>query len=213
VKLFREEIHPSVDLVIDVSASMSVDPEKARRAWELVYVVFEISKQDRASFRFIRPGIDSLPRPSDVLEHHDPELLVESTTTLLNPDVVSTLRMRRGAMKILVSDLLLPGDPTPFVSLFQAPAMFLVPSSENERTPKWRGNVALVDCESGVRRKQFVSDELIERYMQAYKRHFDMWSNATRKQRVHLLEVPSEGSLATSLRSLVEGSPLSAWGY
>ncbi|MCU0782165.1 MAG: DUF58 domain-containing protein, partial [Akkermansiaceae bacterium] len=41
MKLYREEVRPAVDLLLDVSASMFLTPDKARRTAALLHLAFE----------------------------------------------------------------------------------------------------------------------------------------------------------------------------
>ena len=44
MKLFREEVRPVIDLLIDASESMWCEPAKAKRAAELVYLIAESAR-------------------------------------------------------------------------------------------------------------------------------------------------------------------------
>ena len=51
MKLFREEVSPRVDLVLDVSESMFLNSEKQSRALALLYFCAESARKARASLR------------------------------------------------------------------------------------------------------------------------------------------------------------------
>src|SRR4051794_41560909 len=62
MKLYRQEVSPAVDLVIDRSKSMFVDDEKAVRSAELLYWAIESSIRSGASLRCFAVS-DGQPEP------------------------------------------------------------------------------------------------------------------------------------------------------
>jgi uncharacterized protein (DUF58 family) len=119
------------------------------------------------------------------------------------------LPWRPGALKILISDLLFPGDPAALLGPLAASAglgVVLVPTLAEEAELPWRGNVELTDCETKVERRQRIDDALASRYREAYARHFNLWREACRKRGVLMARVPCEIPLALALG----GEPFSA---
>src|SRR6185503_14727235 len=99
------------------------------------------------------------------------------------------LHWRAGALKVLISDLLFPGDPSALLVPLAASSgvgVVLAPALAEEAELPWRGNVELTDCESGTTRRQRIDEPLAERYRAAYARHFDLWREAGRKRGVLL---------------------------
>jgi hypothetical protein len=112
-------------------------------------------------------------------------------------------------MKVLISDLLFPGDPAVLLGPMAASGglgILLVPTLADEAELGWRGNVELTDCESGVMRKQRIDEDLATRYREAYARHFSLWREACRKRGVLMARVPAESALPLALG----GEPFSA---
>jgi hypothetical protein len=112
------------------------------------------------------------------------------------------LPWRAGALKVLVSDLLFPGDPAPLLAGMSAGAglaLVFAPALESEAAAPGRGNVELTDCETGGTRRQRIDDALAARYRDAYARHFALWREAARRRDVLLVRVPCEGALVDAL--------------
>lgn len=112
------------------------------------------------------------------------------------------LPWRAGAMKVLISDLLFPGDPAALLGPMAASGglcILLVPVVAEEADLPWRGNVELTDCESGSMRKQRIDEDLAARYREAYARHFSLWREACRKRGVLMARLPGEQPLALAL--------------
>jgi uncharacterized protein (DUF58 family) len=119
-----------------------------------------------------------------------------------NASVPGPLPWRAGAMKVLISDLLYPGDPAALLSAMTVGGglgILLVPTAAEEGELAWRGNVELTDCESRTMRKQRIDDELAARYREAYARHFSLWREACRRRGVLMARVPAEVPLALAL--------------
>lgn len=115
---------------------------------------------------------------------------------------LGALPWRAGALKVLVSDLLFADEPGPLMSAMSGgdgAAVVFAPALASEAEAPGRGNVELVDCESGERRRQRIDDGLAERYRAAYARHFELWGEAARRCGVTLARVPCEGALAAAL--------------
>src|SRR5215207_8593688 len=105
------------------------------------------------------------------------------------------LPWRPGAMKVLISDLLFPGDPSLLLGPMAATSglgILLVPTVAEESELGWRGNVELTDCESSVMRKQRIDEDVATRYREAYARHFSLWREACRKRGVLMARIPGE---------------------
>ncbi|MEO6567439.1 MAG: DUF58 domain-containing protein [Opitutaceae bacterium] len=112
------------------------------------------------------------------------------------------LPWRPGAMKVLISDLLFPGDPAVLLGSMAATSglgILLVPTVAEEAELGWRGNVELTDCESNIMRKQRIDEDVAARYRDAYARHFSLWREACRKRGVLMARIPAETSLALAL--------------
>ncbi len=115
VKLYREEITPSVDLVIDCSASMSVTGEKARRRLEVSYLMFLLARKLHALVRVHAVGqhVRPLSSPLELVRMSDTRL--DSPFPLLRGSTAT----RPGGIKILISDLLFPFSPPDITALFR----------------------------------------------------------------------------------------------
>ena len=114
-------------------------------------------------------------------------------------------------MKVLISDLLFPGDPAAVLGPLAAGpglAIVLAPALDEEADVPVRGNAELLDCESPARRRQRVDEALAERYRAAYVRHFNLWREACRRRGVLFARVPCEGSLTDAL--IAEAYPTGA---
>jgi hypothetical protein len=103
-----------------------------------------------------------------------------------------------------VSDLLFAGAPDPMLTALsngQGHGIILAPYGEGEEKPDWGGNIEMTDCETGRKRLQHVNAGLMERYRQAYGRHFGLWRERARKHSVLMARVPAEPEFQAALQA------------
>ena len=205
MKLYRAEVAPFVDIAIDTSPSMTCTPAKAARTDELL--AFCVASADRAAApvrihaacgRTLRVVAAEEVRAGRWRER----LPVTATLPAGVGAAPGPVPWRPGALKVLISDLLFPGDPAAFLGPMAAgagAAVVFSPALADEAELPWRGNLELQDCETAVRRNQRIDAGLAARYRAAYARHFDLWREAARRRRVLFARVSGEGGLAIAL--------------
>lgn len=108
VKLYREEIMPRVDIVVDGSASMEVTAEKKQRRLELGYFFWLLARHIHGQTHCWLAGTGAIRPISNPLE-----LARHSSTRFENP--FPTMRgsqvSRPGGIRVFISDLLFPFEP------------------------------------------------------------------------------------------------------
>ena len=202
MKLYRAEVAPVVDVTVDVSASMMFTPAKARRTEELL--AFCVASADRTGAPLRIHAVAGRRVVSVAAEEVRAGRWRERLPAATAESAVApgALPWRPGALKVLISDLLFPGDPAAALGTIAAGAgvgIVLAPTLAEEAELAWRGNAELTDCESGTVRRQRADDGLAARYREAYARHFALWREACRRRGVLLARVPCEGELTTVL--------------
>lgn len=198
MKLYREEVRPLIDVVFDVSDSMSFDPEKERRAVELFYfAIFAALKSGASVSSTVVRGEHHRRLSDDLIHGHAwPKLMADlpETPAAVAPDL-RPLPFRAQSMRILISDLLFTEAPdTALRSLVRGRGhgIILAPFLKSEATPDWQGNYEFIEAESKERHPHRVERELLKRYLRAYQRHFELWKTLCRKYDVVLSRVPCE---------------------
>lgn len=211
MKMFRAEVAPMVDIVVDVSGSMTLTAEKASRTDELVAFCVEAADCGGAPVRVHSvAGRKAMAIDADEVrsgrwrERQNPPSADDRTAG----EGLASIPWRPGALKILISDLLFPSPPAQLLAPLAASGagMILAPALAEEADLPWRGNVELTDCETGAMRRQRIDDALAARYRAAYARHFALWRDACRRRGVVFAQIPCAGALAVVLG----GEPYSA---
>ncbi len=108
VKLYREEIMPRIDIVIDGSASMEVTPGKALRRLEMAYLFWLLARHLHGQTQCWLAGngpLRLLSHPLDIAKF--PTSQFENPLPNLRGSQVS----RPGGIRVFISDLLYAFDP------------------------------------------------------------------------------------------------------
>lgn len=205
MKLFREEVRPVVDLIFDASESMFFDPAKARRSAELLYFFCESCLASGAGLTIQALRGDALTHlePAAISTHHWLEKIrtIPARDPAATPAITKT-NLRNGAIHVLLSDLLFPGDPEPlFRHLAQrhGTVVIFAPFSDAEAVPDWNGNYEFIDPETGVPHARRIEPSVLKGYLEAYANHFSLWKNSAVRHQAAFARIPAHGALATVL--------------
>lgn len=186
VKLYREEVTPHLDILLDVSGSMAL-PESAKPRGLLGLAAILASSAANANCSHaawlaaegFQPVANGTGRPSewDALE-------LAGARTPAEAFSIMPPRLRRNGIRVLIGDLLWPEDPLETLRpLADGAAALIVIQvlAETDVHPPMRGNVRLVDVETGVPLEVFVDALAQKRYTDALARHQQNWHQACRQ--------------------------------
>lgn len=207
MKLFREEIRPLIDLLIDASSSMTAFPDKRLRFLEMSYFLTHAALLSGASVRFhLLRGASLSSLPSDAMLSHQwiKEAQAMPERAPATPLPLTLVPFRSHSMRILLSDLLFPGEPLPLlqalVNHHGFGAIFAL-FSPSEATPVWSGNYEMIDPEAATPSHRRIDARLLTRYQEAYRQHFALWKQAALKNGFPLARVDASASLSEALQS------------
>jgi uncharacterized protein (DUF58 family) len=206
MKLFREEVSPRLDLVLDVSRSMTLTPGKEARSLELFALVLSAALHDGISLRIYVAQSTGRLRRLDIQAAVALETLPtfpSSSETKAGPLPLAEIPWRAGSLRILISDLLIPQPPErelAYLNRDHGRVVILAPYLQTEAEPDWRGNLELHDCETRQVRQQRVEPYLLSRYHKNYQRHFELWQQEARRLSVPLARISCELSLSAAVR-------------
>ncbi|MCC5846882.1 MAG: DUF58 domain-containing protein [Verrucomicrobia bacterium] len=201
MKLYREEVSPGIDLILDLSRSMTWDASKRDRLFGLAAFCLE-----SAAALGARPRMTGIS--GDKVHLFDPALLAGNAwpapefSPADGPPRLEMLPLQSGSLRIFISDLLYDQPPTDLMRPLTAGkgrVALLVPYLRLEEDPDWQGNLELIDCETGGSRRQRVDPGVLASYRQAYERHFEAWREACRRYNARFARIPCEPSLVDSL--------------
>jgi uncharacterized protein (DUF58 family) len=219
MKLFREEVRPVVDLILDASESMFFDPAKAARTAEIFYLIAESSQAVGASLSLhaVRGDACLTLDPASLRSHRwlEAARALPATDAARAPDLAK-LPLRANAIRVFLSDLLFPGDPEPILrhlGLRHGSLVVFSPYLESEARPAWAGNYEFIDPERKSQHPHRIEPATLRRYLEAYANHFDLWKQHARRHQAAFARIPAEEDLGTALfREAVPAGALEASG-
>ena len=165
LKMYRQEIAPMVDVVLDGSASCGADPAKRAHLVNVAAALYLMGARYHAHAQLWRTG--GAVRRVDRLED------LNEMTFAPERDLVEALRhaplLRRRSLKIVVSDFLFEHDPRDLAAMLggQADRLVLVQVlSAFEHEPRQFGGLMLRDADTGERIDLTLDEELERQYRQ-----------------------------------------------
>ncbi len=206
IKLFREEVIPHLDLILDGSRSMNLDnTAKATAVAQLAALLATAAANAQCTQAvwlsgegFQRLANDGLtPSAWDKLELASPRT-PEQAFEIMPP------KFRRLGVRVLVSDLLWPGDPLPLLRRLRegAAALFVVQLlARDDATPPEHGNLRVVDSETGEENEIYIDSTLAKQYADNLAQLQQSWSDACRQCGAQMTTLIAE-DLGTSLGEL-----------
>jgi uncharacterized protein (DUF58 family) len=214
IKLYREEISPHLDIVLDGSRSMALEgAEKARAAIGLA-AAFAVAAENAGyshnawlARAYVEPVANGSNRPALWRS-----LALDFRGAPAEGFMRTPAEFRRQGIRVLISDLLWLGEPTTVLqSLSQGAASLVVAQTlaSIDADPPERGRVRLLDSETDERREIFIDDAAIRRYRDALARHQQNWHRACRQIGAIMVSVIAEEVVADwNLKALVEAGVL-----
>ena len=219
MKLYREEVSPQLDLVLDVSPSMFVSPEKSNRVLELFHFLVASAARAGASlscYQVAAAGIGRMELEAVLAGHWQlAEAPLQSDPNRTEVPRYDSVPWRHHALRIIVSDLLYEGAPEVIlggVAPTNARALIFCPWCEEEQDPDWLGNVELRNCENSAKRELRMTDHELRAYQRRYRQHFSLWQEACAKRGFGFARVDASSKLQEALlKEPLSGGLVELW--
>lgn len=197
IKLFREEVNPHVELLLDVSKSMNL-AETQKGAGTAALLGFFASAAAESHFTFnvfvTDEGCRKLGRSNLVPTEWDPFAL-NSTHSPAEALGVNPPNWRQRGIRIFVSDLMFLADPDVLVSqISQGAAVTILVQllAKEDAEPSFLGNLKLTDCESDRWMETYIDTAAQHRYVKNLARHQENYNLACRRHGAILCTVIAE---------------------
>jgi uncharacterized protein (DUF58 family) len=209
VRLYREEVAPRIDLVLDVSRSMVVTECKRRAYGELLGVLACACASTVADSRVITTAVVP-PQPLHVPEDIERFLACDASLSALEE---VHLPFRRRSLRVVVSDFLFPHDADALVSrLARDSAMLAIVqlTLREEAEPIAEGGRRLVDVEGGGELDLLIDDAAIRDYRARFSRLRLGLSSAARRVGARFAHVVAGAPARDVARGLAAAGVLEA---
>jgi len=197
IKLYRQEINPHVDILVDGSRSMDLEGTAKAKA-TLGLVALLATAADRAGFAH-RAWIGAEawePVPNSAA---DPAawgaMALDSARNPGEAAQGAPLQLAPRGMRFLISDLLWLSDPAAVLARLAdeaARVVILQVLARDDADPPRSGNTRLVDCETRQEREVFADAGAVERYRHRLSLHQQHWHRAARQVGAVLTTVVAE---------------------
>jgi len=206
VKLYREEVIPHLDLILDGSRSMNLEgTAKAIATAKLSALLATAAANAQCTQAvwlsgegFQRLANDTLtPSAWDKLELGSQRTLDQSF------DILSP-KLRRLGVRVLISDLLWPGEPLQLLRRLRdgAAALFVIQLlGRDDATPPEHGNLRVVDSETGEESEIYIDSSIAKQYGDNLAQLQQSWADACRQSGAHMTTLIAE-DLENSLGEL-----------
>ncbi|MEI9960735.1 MAG: DUF58 domain-containing protein [Limisphaerales bacterium] len=206
VKLYREEVTPHLDLILDGSRSMNLENTAKAKSLALLAALLATSAANAQCSHaawlsgegFQRLANDTLtPSAWDKLELNSPRTL-EQSFDILPP------KLRRLGVRVFISDLLWPGNPLHTLRHLRdgAAALFVIQLLAREDiVPPEHGNLRVVDSETGAENEIYIDSSAAKQYTDNLAQLQQSWADACRQSGAHMTTLIAE-DLENSLGKL-----------
>src|ERR1700722_4285617 len=169
VKLFREEVTPHLDLVLDGSRSMNLEnTAKAKAAAQLAGLLAAAADNAQCTRAVWLSGEGFLRLPNDTLPPSAwDKLELDSRRTPEQSFEILPPKFRRLGLRLFVSDLLWRGNPLSTLRRLRdgAAALFVIQLLAREDVePPEHGNVRVTDSETGEETEIYIDAAVARNY-------------------------------------------------
>lgn len=183
VRVHREEVAPELELILDASRSMAVDPEKAQRALDLVAFLDAAARGAGFRSRVLRLG--ARPERVETERFLAEDFRFDEVASLGRGLAALGPLLRPESIRVLVSDLLSPEDAASIVRDLAARAGGLTVIqvlSTADAEPEVGDALRLVDAETGDALDVVLDRATVAAYRARLTRLERAWEEAARRR-------------------------------
>jgi uncharacterized protein (DUF58 family) len=195
IKLFREEVTPHLDLVLDGSRSMNLDGKPVASA-KLAALLATAAANAQCSHAvwlssegFNRVANDTLPASAWEKIAHDSKRTPDQAFDILAP------KLRRLGIRVFISDLLWPGNPLQTIRRLRdgAAMLFVIQLlAREDATPPEHGSVRLIDSETDEVTEIYIDSSTQKQYAANLAQLQQSWDDACRQSGAHMTTIIAE---------------------
>jgi uncharacterized protein (DUF58 family) len=186
IKLFREEVTPHLDLILDGSRSMNLaDTAKAGAVARLAALLATAAANAQCTQAVWLSGEGFQRLPNDTLTPSAwNQLALESHRTPEQSFEILPPKFRRLGIRVFISDLLWPGEPLHLLRRLRdgAAALFVIQLlARDDANPPEHGNLRVVDSETGAESEIYIDSTIARQYADNLAKLQQSWSDACRQ--------------------------------
>ena len=185
IKLFREEITPYVDFLLDLSTSMAINQEKFNALAAITLILIKASYNSGYTnnawlIKDLCRKVEPANLPIDKWTDFEANANNNTGKTIFD----FPPKLKNGAVRFLISDLFWNQEPMGVLRKLSdgAAALIVIQLVSNQDiNPDIYGNMRLIDSESGEALELICDEALIEDYKKNFDRHSQYWKECCTK--------------------------------
>jgi uncharacterized protein (DUF58 family) len=216
VKLYREEVNPHLDLVLDGSRSMALEHTRKAEALCRLAAVLAVAAENAGCMHSVwlsQQGFQRIAHDRHLPSHwagvqFDSVRSVAEAFNLLPPG------LRRQGIRVMISDLFWLGDPLPVMRRLAdnaAQVWVIQLLAQADLDAPGLGSLRLVDSETDEELDLYIDATAEKRYRESLAEHQRQWEQACRQTRARLIPVVAESIVQPdALKPLEEAGMLLA---
>jgi uncharacterized protein (DUF58 family) len=201
VRLYREEVAPRVDLILDVSRSMAVTADKRKAYLNLVALLVCASASLETDVR-IFTAQNAEPQPLKRFEDVETMLNCAAKRSALEEP---HLPLRRRSLRVVVSDFLFPHDPDAIINRLArdgASLNVIQFTLGEEAKPQIEGGLRFIDAETAGELDIVLDERTVRDYTERFSRLRLGLARASRRAGAAFLHVTAETPLREAARAM-----------
>jgi uncharacterized protein (DUF58 family) len=201
IKLFKEEVRPRLDILLDGSRSMALRGTQKLRAALVVTGLLTAAAENAGYTRhawLAGEGCRRVESSHGAVEQWQ-GLSFDGKWPLVEAFAAAPPTWQRNGFRAIISDLLFPADPADLlnpVSDYAAEVVVVQVLAREDTEAPTQGSFQLVDSETNSRREVYVDASLRRRYVENLQQHQEDWAAAARRVGAHMTTVVAETFLA-----------------
>jgi uncharacterized protein (DUF58 family) len=207
VRLYREEVAPRIDLVLDGSRSMAVTDAKARSYEELCALLACACVSAEADTRVLIASAEEA-QPLERPEHIERVLRHDARYSILEEPQIP---LRRRSVRVVVSDFLFPHDADVLIGRLArdgASLALIQFTLAEEAEPVAAGGHRMLDVEEHGEFDLVIDDKAVQNYRERFSRLRLGLARASRRVGAGFAHVLSETPLRQVIRTLTSAGVL-----
>ena len=199
VRLFREEISPQLEVLLDGSRSMSTTSAKRETARQLAaaFALWSSHVGGAGAVALLDDAATPERIPANEV-HRLAAVQFEGRAPLNEVALSGGLTLRRQSIRVLISDFLFDADPNPVIRTLanNAGALWVVQVlAHHEADPSALGGRRLTDLETGAEADVYLNEATIAEYRRRFKSLQDQLQTTCRKLRARFVPLVAERGL------------------
>jgi uncharacterized protein (DUF58 family) len=206
IKLFREEVTPHLDLIVDGSRSMSLEDSPKASAVAKLTALLATSAANAQCSRAVWLSGEGFNRIAN--DVHPPSswsgLELNSNRTVDQSFDILSPKLRRLGIRVFISDLLWPGNPLQTIRRLRdgAAMLFVIQLlGRDDVTPPEHGSIRLVDSETEQVAEIYIDSNVKKQYSENLAQLQQSWDDACRQCGAQMTTLVAE-DLENSLSEL-----------